>query len=223
MRPISHLIAKLRCSRFRSRRRPLSRRGKRCRPRSRQSQSLGNRHASVLRPPRRRRPRRRNRLHSRPPPSAPRAGPISCPIAQACSPAAPKLCNVSNATRRSCRQRAAAPWPRSAAARPRRRHALGGTIRSTGGGGSTRGRAHRTNADAAPARRAGDRANLQRRSAVALCRCSVRRRPCHQLPRRKRIESVAELLRRAQRGGGSITTIPSGLPYTPAASSRTPL
>ena len=78
----------------------------------------------------------------------------------------------------------------------------GGTVRSTGGSGYTGGRAHRTDADAAPARRAGDRANLRCRSAVALCRCSVRRRPCHQLPRRKRVELVAELLRRAERAAG---------------------
>ena len=46
--------------------------------------------------------------------------------------------------------------------RDRRRCACGGSIRSTGGDGGTCGRAHRTDADAAPARRAGDRANLRR-------------------------------------------------------------
>jgi hypothetical protein len=45
----------------------------------------------------------------------------SCPAAQACSPAAPKRCNASKATRRSSRPRAAAPWPRSAVAAPARR------------------------------------------------------------------------------------------------------
>ena len=70
------------------------------------------------------------------------------------------------------------------------------------------GRAHRADADAAPARGAGDRANLRRRSTVALCRHSVRRRPDHQLPRRKRIEPVAELLQRAERGGGPIVALP---------------
>ena len=99
-------------------RHPLSRQSRQRRPRNRQSQSLVEPARASAPPAPPRRPRRRNRRRSRQPPSAPRAGPISCPIAQACSPAAPKRCNVSSATRRSCRQRAAAPWPRSAAARP---------------------------------------------------------------------------------------------------------
>ena len=66
--------------------------------------------------------RRRNRRRSRRPPSAPLARPISCPVALACSRAAPKHCSVSSATRRSSRQRAAVPWPRSAAVRRRRHH-----------------------------------------------------------------------------------------------------
>ena len=64
-------------------------------------------------------PPRWARQRNRKPPSAPHAGPISCPIAQACSPAAPKRCNASSATRRSSRQRAAALWLQSAAARLR--------------------------------------------------------------------------------------------------------
>ena len=140
---------------------PLSRRGRRRRPKSRlepkpaePARASAPPPAAATAPP----PRRRRQRRSRKPPSAPRAGPISCPIAQACSPAAPKRCNVSSATRRSSRQRAAAPWPRSAAAAPARRQ----PVRSTGGNGCASGRTHRADADAAPARRAGDRANLRR-------------------------------------------------------------
>ena len=102
------------------RRRP-NRRVRRRRRKNRSSQSLRSRHAPMLLRRPHLPPRRQRRRRSRKPPSAPRAGPISCPIAQACSPAAPKRCNASSATRRSSRQRAAAPWPRSAAAALARR------------------------------------------------------------------------------------------------------
>ena len=103
----------------------LNRHGRRRQPRSRLSQSRRSRRAPAPRLPRPhpppRPPRRRRQRRSRKLPSAPRAAPISCRVAQACSPAAPKRCNVSKATRRSSRPRAAAPWPRSAVAAPARR------------------------------------------------------------------------------------------------------
>ena len=105
-------------------------------PKSLSSQSHRSRRAPAYLPPRPRPPprppRRRRQRRSRKPPSASRAAPISCPVARACSPAAPRRCNVCSAMRRAFPAHAAARWPRSAAAAAIR---SGGPIRSAGGNG----------------------------------------------------------------------------------------